>query len=68
MTEYIKKPHTSIFIGQMGCGKTDLVLELIERNITDILTTSLSSAHHPKRIIKPIMLESGSKMMIKFGL
>ena len=30
MTGYIKKPHTSIFIGQTGCGKTHLVLELIE--------------------------------------
>ena len=27
---YIKKPHTSIFIDQTGCGKTRLVLELIE--------------------------------------
>ena len=31
MTCYIKKPHTSIFIGQTGCGKTHLVLELIEK-------------------------------------
>ena len=30
MTRYIKKPHTSIFIGQTGCGKTRLDLELIE--------------------------------------
>ena len=30
MTGYIKKPHTSIFIGQTGCEKTYLVLELIE--------------------------------------
>ena len=29
MTGYIKKPHTSIFIGQTGCGKTHLVLGLI---------------------------------------
>ena len=27
----IKKPHTTIFIGQTGCGKTHLVLELIEK-------------------------------------
>ena len=27
----LKKPHTSIFIGQTGCGKTRLVLELIEK-------------------------------------
>ena len=31
MTGYIKKPHTSIFIGQTSCGKTHLVLELIEK-------------------------------------
>ena len=31
MTGYIKKPHTAIFIGRTGCGKTHLVLELIEK-------------------------------------
>ena len=31
MIDYIKEPHTSIFIGQTGCGKTHLVLELIEK-------------------------------------
>ena len=31
MIEYIKKPHTAIFIGQTGCGKIHLVLELIEK-------------------------------------
>ena len=31
MTVYIKKPHTSIFIGQRDCGKTHLVLELTEK-------------------------------------
>ena len=31
MTEdYIKEPHTAIFTSQTGCGKTYLVLELIE--------------------------------------
>ena len=28
---YIKEPHISIFIGQTECGKTHLVLELIEK-------------------------------------
>ena len=32
MTDYIKKSHTAIFIGQTGCGKTRLVLELIENH------------------------------------
>ena len=31
MTGYIKNPHTNIFIGQTGFGKTQLVLELIEK-------------------------------------
>ena len=31
MTGYIKKPCTSIFIGQTNGGKTHLVLELIEK-------------------------------------
>ena len=30
-TGNIKKPHTSKFIDQTGCGKTHLVLELIEK-------------------------------------
>ena len=30
MTEYIKEPHTAMFIGQTGSRKTHLVLELIE--------------------------------------
>ena len=31
MIGYIKEPQTSIFIGQTGCGKTHLVLKLIEK-------------------------------------
>ena len=31
MRGYIKKLHTAIFIGQTGCGKTHLVLGLIEK-------------------------------------
>ena len=30
MTGYIKEPHTSILIGQTNCGKTHLILDLIE--------------------------------------
>ena len=54
MTECIKKPRTSIFTGQTGCGKTHFVLELIEKM-------------HSKKMI-PIILRSGSKTMIKFDL
>ena len=31
MAGFIKKPHTSILIGQMGCGRTHLALGLIEK-------------------------------------
>ena len=31
MTDYFKDPHTTIFTGQTGCGKTHLVLDLIEK-------------------------------------
>ena len=31
MIQYIKRPHTTIFTGPTGCGKTHLVLELIEK-------------------------------------
>ena len=30
MKDYIKKPHTAIFTRPTGCGKTHLVLDLIE--------------------------------------
>ena len=39
MTDYLKEPHTTIFTGPTGCGKTHLVLDLIEKNIANILTT-----------------------------
>ena len=32
MTGYIKEPHTAIFTCQTGCGKTHLVVELIENH------------------------------------
>ena len=31
MTGNIKEPHTAIFTGSMGCGKTHFILELIEK-------------------------------------
>ena len=31
MTSYINEPNASIFTGQTGCGKTHLVLELLEK-------------------------------------
>ena len=31
MTNYVKEPHTAIFTGPTGCGKTQRVLDLIEK-------------------------------------
>ena len=31
MTGYVKEPYTAIFTDQTGCGKTHLVLDLIEK-------------------------------------
>ena len=31
MTAYVKDPHATILTGPMGCGKTHLVLDLIEK-------------------------------------
>ena len=60
MTRYIKKPHTSIFIGQKWCGKTHLVLELIEKeykNHFDYIiiicpTLQENDTYHAKKWIK----------------
>ena len=60
MTGYIKKPHTSIFIGQTESGKTNLVLELIEKeynkhfNYIVIIYPTLreNSTYHAREWIK----------------
>ena len=31
MTTYVKDPHTAIFTGPTGCGKTQRVFDLIEK-------------------------------------
>ena len=31
MTDYIKEPHTATITGQTECGRTHLVLDLIEK-------------------------------------
>ena len=63
MTGYIKKPHTFIFTGQTRCGKTHLVLDLIEKECNKHFDYII--------IICPMLRDnkkSGSKTMIKFGL
>ena len=60
MTGYIKKPHTAIFIGQTGCGKSHLVLELIEKEynkhfgfiIIICPTLQENDTYHAKELIK----------------
>ena len=60
MTEYIKEPHTAIFMGQTGCGKTCLLLELIEKEYNKhfdfivIICPTLreNSTYHPNEWIK----------------
>ena len=60
MTGYIKKPHTGIFTGQTGCGKTHLALDLIEKEYNKhfdfiIIICSMlqeNSTYHAKEWIK----------------
>ena len=60
MIGYIKEPHTSILIGQIECGKTHLVLELIEKEYNKhfdyivIICPTLqeNSTYHAKEWIK----------------
>ena len=60
MIDYIKEPHTSIFIGQTWCEKTHLVLELTEKKINKnfdyivIICSTLreNKTHHAKGWIK----------------
>ena len=59
MTGYVKKPHAVIFIGQTGCGKTHLVLELIEKEYNKhfdyiIICTTLpeNDTYHAKKGVK----------------
>ena len=60
MTGCIKEPQTHIFIGQTKCGKTNLVLELIEKEYNKhfdyivIICPTLreNSTYHAKEWIK----------------
>ena len=63
MTGYIKKPHTAIFTGQTGWGKTHLVLELIEKEYKSVSTISFffcptlreNSTYHAKEWIQKMI-------------
>ena len=67
MTGYIKDPHTTIFTGQTGCGKTHLVLDLIEKEYKkhfDYIVVLCPTV----RIDETYTSGSGSEMMTGFGL
>ena len=66
MTGYIKESHTVIFTGKKGCGKTHLLLELIEKEynkhfdyIVIICQLLMENSTY--------MLRSGSKTTILFA-
>ena len=60
MTGYIKQPHTTIYTSQTKCGKTHIVLDLIEKeynkNFDYIIiicpTLRENSTYHAKEWIK----------------
>ena len=60
MTGYIKNPRKTIFIGQTWCGKTHLILELIEKEynkhfdyfVVIFPTLQENDNHHAKEWIK----------------
>ena len=67
MMNYIKEPQTTIFTSPTGCRRTHLVLDLIEKNIANILTKLTFPAQHFDEKAH-IMVGPGSKIMIRFGL
>ena len=66
MTHYIKEPHIAIFTGQTGCGKTHLVLELIENHYNKHFDYIVIIC--PTLRENSIMVRNGSKQRIMFGL
>ena len=67
MTDFIKEPHTVIFIEQTGCGKIHLVLELIEKEYKKHFDFIFIIYPHSEKVLH-ITQRSGSKPMIMFGL
>ena len=67
MTDFIKEPHTVIFISQTGCVKIHLVLELIEKEYNKHFDFIVIIYPRSEKVL-PIMQRSGSKPMIMFGL
>ena len=67
MKNFIKPSHTAIFTGPMGSVKSRLVLDVIEKNTTNIFTTSLLSVSCYKET-RHIMLKLGSDRMTMLSL
>ena len=66
MAGYIKEPHTTIFTSPSKCGKTHLVLDLIEKEYNKHFDYILIIC--PFDGITYTMPRTGLKMMIRFGL
>ena len=66
MTDYIKEPHTTIFTSPMDCGKTQLLLDLIEKEYDKHFDYIIIIQHFNG--IRHIIPRTGSKMIINFGL
>ena len=67
MTGYIKEPHRAIFTGQTKCGKTHLVLDLIEKEYSKHFDYIIIIVQRFD-IIRHIILRNRSKKTIAFGL
>ena len=67
LTGYLKDPHTVIFTSPTGCGKSHLVLDVIEKNTASILTPSSLFAQCSNGQ-RHIMRNVGSDMTTMFGL
>ena len=67
MTDYIKEPHRAIFTGQTKCGKTHLVLDLIEKEYSKHFDYIIIIVQRFD-IIRLIILRNRSKKTIAFGL
>ena len=56
MTDYIKKQHATIFTGRIGCKKTQLVLDLIEKEYNKhfdyIVIICPTLAQHSAQLLK----------------
>lgn len=67
ITGYLKDPHTVIFTRPISCGKSHLVLDVIEKNTASILTSSslfAQCSNGQRRIMRSV----GSDMITMFGL